>query len=216
MSNLDKSAVDETGQQEEAEHLDDDAEQSLDGEAKADVDWRNHPARALLKEGFTSGTIPLNYSKTIKPRGVYNIFQNHEAFKGMPYDGDFTRRLRSLREQMQERADRVIEDKAAFDVFRKNHPKMTHNAKGEPRWEGSDAELYLKEDIDANRHIGLKPKAVQALRPEYGLFSLKKFRGHINQEQRLRKLQNYLRDKDQGELTQGCAKDSDSEGDDSN
>jgi hypothetical protein len=168
---------------------------SKDAAADDDDDWRNHPARAVLKAGFEDGTIPLNYSKTIRPKGVWELFKDHEAFQGMEYNTKFTTRLRSLRIIMSARVDRCKIDQEAFDAFRAKNPKQTHNEMGELRWEGSDAELLLKEDIEAGEHIGLTPNELHCLRPEYQLFPLKKFRGHIDQEKRLRKLHAYLKDK---------------------
>ena len=41
---------------------------SEDEEAQQDIDWRKHPARAILKNAFESGDIPLDYKNSIKAR----------------------------------------------------------------------------------------------------------------------------------------------------
>ncbi|CAB9530956.1 hypothetical protein SEMRO_3138_G344350.1 [Seminavis robusta] len=171
-------------------------------EEGTDPGWAKHPARAVLKAGFEDGTIPLDYSKTIRPRGVFDMFEDHPAFANMPYGDTFTRRLRDLRKQVGGRVDRAAEDQLAFDTFRKNTPKKTHNSKGEPRWEGSDAELWLKQDVADGLHKGVKPKDLHQTRQAYLEFGLKVFRGHINQEVRLRKLHNYLEDKGKAAMSE--------------
>lgn len=169
---------------------------SVEEEAQEDVAWEKHPAREVLKQGFISGEIPLSYNKPVGPgpRAIHEMYKDLDAFKGMPYSSAFARRLRGLRDIMRAKVTRKDQDQEAFDIFRQNHPKQTHNLLGEPRWEGSDAELSLKQDVEANRHVGVSPSVLHLSRPEYQVFTLKKFRGHINQEVRLRKLHNYLAD----------------------
>ena len=36
---------------------------------------------------------------------------------------------------------------------------------GEPRWEGSEAEKLLKQDIDEKKHMDMTPKQLRASRP---------------------------------------------------
>jgi hypothetical protein len=49
-----------------------------------DPEWQNHPAREVLRLGFWSGEIPLDWKR--QPKTVYDIVKDREEFKGMPYD----------------------------------------------------------------------------------------------------------------------------------
>ena len=171
---------------------DSDAEEVM----KDDVAWANHPARELLKNAFLNDEIPLDYHK--QPRTIFDKYKDCSAFQGMTYDGTFQRRLRALRDQIKHKVDRVAIDQQAYDVFRKNNPKRQYNDAGQIRWEGSEAEYYLKEDMKANKHVGMQPQAFRETRPEYMMFSKKVFQKHIHQEKRLWKLENYLQAKAEG------------------
>jgi hypothetical protein len=48
------------------------------------------------------------------------------------------------------------------------------------------AERLLKIDIDAGKHNTMKPRELQATRPEYSPYPLKVFRDHVQQERRAR------------------------------
>ena len=62
----------------------------------------------------------------------------------------------------------------------------------EGRWNGSDAQQLLKQDMERNLHTRLAPKALYHLRPEYYKeFTLKQFRDHIQQEKRSKLETNY-------------------------
>ena len=166
-----------------------------DAQQQVDIDWRHHPARAVLKQGFLDNEIPLNYKDTIKPKGVFEMFKSHPAFALMPYDATFTRRLRDMKNQVSKKLDRVNIDQKAYDIFIKKHPPPTHNENGDPRWEGSAAQVFLKKDMKRGRHKNKTPLKFWQSRPEYQLFRKETFRKHIDQEKRLWKLENLLKAK---------------------
>lgn len=170
------------------------AEADATADAKVDPEWADHPAREVLKNAFYAHEIPLDYDG---PQDIYDHFADHEAFAGMPYDDKFTRRLRDLRDIVEIKMNAVIIDKTAYDRFRQKFPVREVNDVGLLRWNGSMAEYYLKLDMQAGRHLGKTPLQFRDLRPDYKLFSKKRFRKHINQEKRLWKLHNYLEDKSQ-------------------
>jgi hypothetical protein len=77
---------------------------------------------------------------------------------------------------------------AALAHDRQLRPQATHASNGVPRWEGSDAERLLKEDITAGLHTQMAPRVLFRTRAEYyEVFTLDQFRGHIAQEVELRK-----------------------------
>ena len=82
----------------------------------------------------------------------------------------------------------LIDDEAlAKDLGR--HPPPARNLKGQLRWEGSDAQQYLKEDIENEKHkyVGYTPRHFRTMRPCYLLFDLDVFRKHIDQSKQTRK-----------------------------
>ena len=64
--------------------------------------------------------------------------------------------------------------------------RPTFTASQKPRWEGSDAECFLKSDITNNNHVDTTPQQLHASRSEYQVFEVKVFRGHIHQEMKRR------------------------------
>lgn len=160
-----------------------------------DVAWLQHPARELLKDAFMNDRIPLDWNR--RPKDIYDKFVDDPAFAGVSFDATFTSRLRSLRDIVKRKKQRVTTDQAAFDIFRKNHPERQVNDIGDLRWEGSSAQAFLKQDMKDGLHLGLLPSQFRETRGEYKLFSKTKFRKHIHQEKRLGKLHNYLQDLDQ-------------------
>lgn len=107
----------------------------------------------------------------------------------------FTRYLDKMREQINKKNERRDRDAAAVVNFWKLHPKKMWNVRGEPRWEGSDAEKFLHEDMLLNKHIDMKPAALRATRIEYQAYFPKSFSSKIDQLVRKTKFQRYVRDK---------------------
>jgi len=67
----------------------------------------------------------------------------------------------------------------------------SHNDFGMPRWEGSEAERLMKQDMKEGKHAGLTPLAFRATHPtNFGPIPLPIFRDHIYQELKLWKFHN--------------------------
>jgi hypothetical protein len=151
--------------------------------------WKDSEAKKLLEKDLISGLIPLN-SDDMKPGIVY--FQRPE-FAEFEY-GRFRDRLRDLRRQLIELKARASSDSAAYACDREIYPKTTHNNRGEPRWEGSEAERLLRMDMDHDAHKNVTPKELYRSRQEfYNNYPLTVFRKHIDQEERRRKYFEYRR-----------------------
>ena len=145
--------------------------------------WRNSKARYLLEQDLVSGAIPLESSE-MKPCDVY--MQRHE-FSSFDYQ-HFRDRLRELRKNILAQKDRAISDCEAFIHDRQMYPKPDENHRGDPRWEGSEAERLLRLDMDAGLHNIMKPKDLYQTRVEYNNnYPLFVFRKHIYQEEQRRK-----------------------------
>lgn len=154
--------------------------------------WVASGAQEKLDELLRDGTIPIDLN-LMKPKIAYTksrVFQQIEYvyFRGKLYE---------RRKKFAERKATAEEDAAALASDLRLHPRPKYNSRGELRWEGSDAEKFLKLDLPAylkNRHM--KPKDLWVTRNEYRLFKLKIFRKHIYQEIKTEKFHNYLKAKE--------------------
>jgi hypothetical protein len=157
--------------------------------------WRNSTAQSILRGYLQSGEIPLDGS--MKPKEVWDVFcVPHPEFVGFVYKNKFANRLRYMRKQLVDKDGLADDDNAALVHDRLLFPAPTHNHRGEPRWPGSEAERFLKLDIDACKHEMMAPLQLHGTRAEYyENYPLAVFRKHIHQEVRLRKfiLQYYNR-----------------------
>ena len=154
---------------------------------KKDDSWENSEGKKLLLNDLRSGAIPLD-PKLMKPAVAFQ--RRPEAFSVPNYeDGKrlFGGRLRSAREQVRERNERSSVEAAALEQDRKIHPKPAVNHRGEPRWEGSAAEMLLKQDVKEGKHETMQPRELHASRVDYADWPLDVFRNHIYQEVRLQK-----------------------------
>jgi hypothetical protein len=114
------------------------------------------------------------------------VYQQRPEFAQYPYE-QFRDRLRELRKKNTKKQNHASFDSKALAHDRRIYPKKEANEKGEPRWEGSDAERLLKLDFDNGKHINVNPKDLYASQKEYKEFSLEVFRKHVCQEEKTRK-----------------------------
>jgi hypothetical protein len=167
------------------------------------AEWRVHPARKILKEALVNGHIPTDYNRqggpnyALKPRMIYDEYKTNKAFAGMS-GKEFADKLNRLRNIVEKRNKRVVDDMHAFEVFRNNFPVQPTNHRGEPRWEGSQAQALLKQDTEMGRDLEFhRMRLLWLSRPEYQQFTRKVFLGHIDQEKRLCKLKTLLKEKEE-------------------
>jgi len=150
-------------------------------------EWKNSKGKELLLKGLRDGSIPLD-GKDMPPKEVYTLrpeFADYGGYKNFPS------RLRSARKTIIEKNDRASSDLAAFTHDRLLYPEAPHNYRGEPRWDGSDAERFLKQDIDDGKHDIMTPQELYNSRAVYHQnYPLYVFRGHIYQEVKRRKFLN--------------------------
>jgi len=142
--------------------------------------WRHSPAKALLRKGIIDGTYPDTMS-------AEQIYGSRLEFRQYHW-GNFNTNLRNLRAALKRDIGRANTDAANFAADRLLHPG------GEGQlWVGSAAERFMKEDVDAERHLedGMTPEKLRGTRDAYQEWSLKKFRDHLTQEIRSRKTQAY-------------------------
>jgi hypothetical protein len=119
------------------------------------------------------------------PRDAYLHRPEFAEFDGY---ANFPSRLRGARQQIASKNNRASSDSAALAHDRKIYPKAASNHRGEPRWEGSEAERLLRKDMDEGKHNQMRPELLYYTRKDYHEnYPLKVFREHIYQEERRRK-----------------------------
>ena len=158
----------------------------------ADLQWQFHPLRAFLLKKIVSGEIPVDH-KVMGPKDVWNLFCDDDAFEGTEYNSTFTSRLLALRKSVKEDNGRADKDIEAFEIAKSNHPPPAFNHRGEPQWNGSDAQRLLVEDMDNKLHFDLKPEHLWETREEYQLFHLTTFRDHVHQAHKTKKYLHHLK-----------------------
>ena len=180
-----------------AEVSDDSSSSSSDSEGGVieGIPWLYHPLRAFLLEKLQQNDFPADY-KLMAPFDVWNKYCDDDVFEGMEYDAAFRRRLLALRKQFQQDSNRADDDFEAFEIAKRNNPAPEINSKGEPQWNGSDAQRLLEIDIDNKKHKELKPEELWESRAEYQEFLLSTFRDHIYQAVQTRKYLHTLKLRD--------------------
>lgn len=108
--------------------------------------------------------IPVD-SNVMGPSEVYRLpdrpqFRKVECKK-------FRDNLRSLRKGLKEKQEWASKDAESLAKDRMLKPKPTHNHRGEPRFEGSETERWLKIDVAAGKHLEKKPEDLYNSREVY-------------------------------------------------
>jgi len=142
--------------------------------------WRYSDAKKQLIKDILDGT-----TDGKKPKEVH---ESRPEFKERKLSS-FRGYLYTLRKALQEQKGRADADKAAF--LHDEALKLRENNKPYPCWGGSVAERKLKIDIDAGKHKTMKPRQLQATRPQYAPYPPKVFKDHIQQEIRSRCERSY-------------------------
>ena len=162
----------------------------LENEGKKEIVWAKSAAKQHLKQCFKEKVVSADYTD---PKEIWNNHcKDHRAFARMSFDDAFVRRLDTVRKDYLKKVNRCEKDHQAYLIAKQNHPTPEFNCRGEPQWNGSAAQVLLKELVEKGEHKGVEPKILWSSREEYQMYSLKTFRDHIYQEERLLKFQHYL------------------------
>lgn len=137
-------------------------------------------AKPILRQFYLDGTV----NDQMKPADVWALQPEFAEVKYVNFRANFASMKRTIKEQKQ-RAD---EDEAGF-LHDMTIYKLAKDSDG--YWDGSEAQRFLKMDVEKKRHEQMKPELLWLSRPQYQEFDLKKFRGHIHQELRRERETNY-------------------------
>jgi hypothetical protein len=145
--------------------------------------WRYSDKKKLLQEWLEDGEV----GQDDPPRQVFLMY---EGFSRFNYN-NFSTNLRNLKLKVNKDKGRAVFDETAFRHDQRLYAPTVNSLRGYPHWPGSDAEYFLKQDLDDNIDELLEPKYFHKFRDAYELFPLKVFRGHIYQERRARYMRAY-------------------------
>jgi hypothetical protein len=151
------------------------------------ADWKTSKAKKLVAQDIIDDEIPLE-GYFDHEEVFHRLYEEHEFFANFPFDGtryrDCIDRLRNAIKRLKHWADydsnKVLEDLA-------KHPPKAQKIRGELKWDDSDAQKLLKQDVDDGVHLQLKGSQLHETREEYKLFGLRVFQKHLDQEKQSRK-----------------------------
>ena len=142
---------------------------------KKEVPWRSSKTKDLLQANIHNRLIEAETN----PRDAF--FERPEYAKTSWKQ--FPQRLRAAKKYVTAEEDRASADKALF-LQHKQLPKSPAIGK---EWNKSQAQKFLREDIDSKKNDQMTPKELYNTRKEYQDFSLEVFRKHIYSEVERRK-----------------------------
>jgi len=145
------------------------------------LDWFSSDAKQVMAQCFLDGILPLDGE--LDAEDIYDsLFAGHPAFEDWPfakelYDG----RLSRLQDVIGKRQKWTDYDTVALKKDREIFPVRQFNSKNEPVWKGSEADTWLRMDIQDELHLTMKPKELWKTRECYQSFSKERFRKRIDQ-----------------------------------
>jgi len=177
------------------------AEEAAQKEAKVfkepKTKWRKSKAKMILYEALLDSTVPLD-DKRFEAMSLEDIYSIDPELSLYDF-AKFKDRLNRLRDKVMALDKRADEDLAAFQNYKKNHSPSLFSHKGYIQWQGSSAQEYLWEDLDAYmKDPNMKPSDLWKSRPEYmNEFPLQAFSDKIKQEIRTAKYLKTVKERGQ-------------------
>ena len=140
-------------------------------------DWKTSIAKQMLRQAILEGKVPA----TMKPHQVYTLPELKNWLSPYPYN-NFVGNLRRLRQRILEDQNRATADYNAMLHDLELHPRELNNARGYPRWDGSEAQDRVKRDVAEGKHniCRISQLAVGCL--EFQAFPPEVIRKHYEQE----------------------------------
>jgi hypothetical protein len=138
--------------------------------------WMNSRAKMLLRQDILDGKVV----DSMKPKQVFEMRPEYEPYGLVK----FRTNLKNLRDGIKKNHAKADSNSATLAHERRMHPPLTQTSRGYPRWDGSDAERFIKEDTDAGLTNSMKPSDLRGTRLEYQAFPLQVFRNHIHKDKR--------------------------------
>ena len=126
-------------------------------------------------------TVEINEGRLSDDLSAAVVHESDPIYKAVPRR-NFVNNLGELRKRLNK-----YKTAAEIDAAGVQNDQLLFPIENQRRWAGSDAEKFLKLDIDEELYKEMKPAVLYLSRIEYTEFSLDQFRKHINQELRSRR-----------------------------
>jgi len=157
------------------------------------IDWKKSVCKRIVLDDLISGVLPLEQSEMTAEEAWEVCYKHLAEFVSDQVEfSQFKVRLEDHRKQVGGDLLRAQQDAAAVQHDRALFPRQERNARGELVFDMHPAKALLRADVQAGRHLTMKPEDLQATREEYMEFDKVKFRHRIYQEIRYQKFVNYL------------------------
>jgi hypothetical protein len=157
---------------------------------KKENNWRTCAGRMLLCSDIRNGDIPANmdWRTAFHRRAEFAVGETPDEALRL-----FESRLKSARKILSSRDARASVEHAMLREDRQCIPIPTTNHRGEPRWEGSQAQKLLKKDIADGKHKAMTRMDFYQSRSEYQQFFKSTIDGKAVQEEKLIKFTKQYR-----------------------
>jgi hypothetical protein len=149
--------------------------------------WRSSSAKRHLKSYVENGKDIDANGRQKSGESIYLLRPEYKQYKLK----NFKKKLETLRNTHNNEISAAALAEKATNNFLKQHPPSATSSHGYPRYHGSTARAYLKADIDAKKHLKMKPEKLRSTKEVYQQFPKKVFRDHIYQETKARKQRYY-------------------------
>ena len=142
--------------------------------------WSNSDGRKFLRSDIRNGRIPadMDWEVAFLLRPQFAFEKDQTEAKRL-----FKDRLATARKYVQRKLDRAAEELELYRQDRQVIPPKDMMYSGEPRWDGSNAQRLLKQDVAEGIHLTMSPAQFYVFRPEYQLFHKRTITDHIAQEE---------------------------------
>ena len=162
------------------------------GKKTKDTCWRNCQGQQLLLRDIRNGDIPptMDWKVAFARRPEF-------AFGDTPSEAKrlFQNRLKNAHKKVEQNNNRASTELSMLRADRITVPPPAIDHQGFPRWEGSAAQVYLKQDVAANQHIGINKTHFFLSRDDYQLFTAEFIWKKVRQEVKLIKFLKQYRER---------------------
>jgi hypothetical protein len=158
------------------------AEEPAKSEEPKKSDWRYSKAKQIVAQDMFDGIVPIH--EPIKnSRKLFNeLYADLPEFKPFPYNKrNYDDRFKNLQKTVRIMGWAAQKDQEALAHDRNLHPPPTHDSIGKILWKGSEADKWLRVDVDHKLHEQMTPKELFATRTCYQPFGLRRFTKRIDQ-----------------------------------
>jgi len=152
--------------------------------------WRKSEGRKLLLKDVRAGRIhaSMDWVEAFQYRPEFNVGVSYAEALRL-----FKDRLARIRKKVGTQKSRADEELRLLQQDRITHPAPAFNHRGEPRWEGSDVQKLLKQDVKNKVHETKMHTQFYLSRPEYQTLPKRILVAHIEQEVKLTKFKKQYR-----------------------